>query len=409
MIAKPPGNARALSGLKSRLKALLGANGSLCEECVPVNLNRAFYCALIAMPVNLLNVLQLWFKATGGGVEAEWRQGVVTGNGVMFLLMGVFLIAALRLKRTGSVPGARALHLLLTLTLLASAVAITAVDQLVTANITPYLLACMVVGAMFLIRPGVSALLFAASYAAFYFAVDRGAEVDVVLSNRVNGMTAAAVGFALSLAMWRHFTVEVRQRRQIEAQRQELERVNRELQNMAFTDSLTGLPNRRYFDQAVARELAAIGRGGPPAGVIEFDLDFFKEVNDTCGHAAGDEVLRQIAALVSGTVRKSDMFARYGGEEFILLLPGTALSGAAAAAEKLRKQIEEHVFGADGREIRLTASFGVAELNSDSAISYRSVDRALYRAKQRGRNRVEVMAPGDPDAHGPAAEVPVIP
>jgi diguanylate cyclase (GGDEF)-like protein len=167
---------------------------------------------------------------------------------------------------------------------------------------------------------------------------------------------------------------------------------------MAFTDSLTGLPNRRYFDQAVARELAAIARGGPSAGVIEFDLDFFKEINDSRGHAAGDEVLRQIASLVSGTIRKADMFARYGGEEFILLLPGTSLPGATATAEKLRKQIEARAFKADEEEIRLTASFGVAELNTDPAIScYRSVDRALYRAKQQGRNRVEVMAPGGPE------------
>jgi diguanylate cyclase (GGDEF)-like protein len=90
------------------------------------------------------------------------------------------------------------------------------------------------------------------------------------------------------------------------------------------------------------------------------------------------------------------MFARYGGEEFILLLPETTTDGAWAAAEKLRAQIEAETFQADGSEIRLTASFGVAELNKDPAMTcYRTVDRALYRAKQNGRNCVEVMPPED--------------
>ena len=401
------GVARTCATLKTRLVAAWRENGGLSRECAPVNLNRIVYCALIAMPVNLINMLQVWLKTPAGAPDATWRLGVILGNGTLSVLMAVFLIAARRLKRTGRVLGANPLMLSLAAVLMAWSIAITAVDQLVTASITPYLLACTAVGAMFLIRPRTSGLLFAAGFAAFYFAIDRGASPDVLLSNRINGMTAAAVGFCLSMAMWWHFGVEVRQRRQIEAQSGELERVNRELQNMAFTDSLTGLPNRRDFDQAVARELAAIARGGQAAGMIEFDLDFFKEINDKNGHAAGDEVLRQIAFLVGGTVRKADMFARYGGEEFILLLPGTPLKGAYVTAEKLRKLIESRVFRADGSEVRLTASFGVTELKSGPAINcYRSVDRALYHAKQKGRNRVEVLAPDGPEGQSPEQEAP---
>jgi len=108
---------------------------------------------------------------------------------------------------------------------------------------------------------------------------------------------------------------------------------------------------------------------------------------------------------VSGTIRKSDMFARYGGEEFILLLPGTTLEGAGITAEKLRKHIEKQAFLADGHEIRLTASFGVAALDKSPAIScYRSVDRALYRAKKLGRNRVDIMEPDAPESLSPVAE-----
>jgi diguanylate cyclase (GGDEF)-like protein len=289
-------------------------------------------------------------------------------------------------------------------TFLVGGVVITTIDQLVTTNITPFVLVAMIVGTMFLMRPRLSATLFAAAYAAFFFTLGSGENSEVLLSNRTNALTAVAIGYALSWTMWRHFSIEIRQRRQIEAQSAELERVNRELQNMAFTDSLTGLPNRRYFDQAMGRELAAIERGGPPASVVEFDLDHFKEINDTCGHAAGDEILRQVAELVSGTVRKADMFARYGGEEFILLLPGTALDGAREAAEKLRMRIEEHVFLADGQKVNLTASFGVAELSMNPVVGYyRSVDHALYHAKQLGRNRVEASAPAVPQEMPPSA------
>jgi diguanylate cyclase (GGDEF)-like protein len=401
------GVVRAYSTLKSWLVAAWRENSGLARECAPVNLNRIVYCALIAVPVNLLNILQVWLKTPISTLDATWRLGVIWGNGTMSVLMAAFLIAARRLKRTGRAQSANALMLSLAAVLLSWSIAIAAVDQLVTPSITPYLLACTAVGAMFLIRPRTSGLLFAASFALFYFAIDRSASPDVLLSNRINGMTAAAVGFCLSMAMWRHFSVEMRQRRQIKAQSDELERVNRELQNMAFTDSLTGLPNRRYFDQAVARELAAIARGNQAAGLIEFDLDFFKEINDKYGHAAGDEVLRKIAVLASGAIRKADMLARYGGEEFILLLPGTPLKGAFVTAEKLRRLIESWVFVADGSEVRLTASFGVSELTTGPAINcYRSVDQALYRAKQKGRNCVEVLAPDDPGAQSPAQEAP---
>ncbi len=365
-------------------------NDRLQGESAAINLSRVVICALFAIPVNLLHILVFSLRSPDSAAEAAWRTGIILSHLVLMALMILFALMAWKTRRSQSSVGVKILQFALPVTFLAGGVVVTAIDQLVTTNITPYVLISLLVGAMFLIRPHSAALLFASSFVALYYALGFGTDPEVVLSNRTNGVTAMAIGFVLSVAMWRHFSVEIGQRRQIEAQSAELERVNRELQNMAFTDSLTGLPNRRYFDQAMARELAAIERGGPPASVIEFDLDHFKEINDTCGHAAGDEILRQVAGLVSGTVRKADMFARYGGEEFILLLPGTALGGAQEAAEKLRMRIEEHVFQVDGREVRLTASFGVAELSVNPVVSfYRSVDHALYHAKQLGRNRVE--------------------
>ena len=366
-------------------------NSSVFSESVRLNQNRTIYCALISIPINLVNILQVLLRTPLSETEVAWQQGVILGNGVMLLSMVIILLAALWLRRAGHQRPAFVLSILQVLTLFIVAGALTAVDQLITTNITPFVLACLVAGALFIFRPVTSAIIFTMGLTMFVIVIDRGGDPDVLLSNRINGLAAAGLGFGLSLASWRHLLVELRQRRQIEAQSAELERVNRELEAMAYTDSLTGLPNRRYFDQAMARELAAIERGGKPASVIEFDLDFFKNINDSLGHIAGDEILRQVAALACEATRKADLLARYGGEEFILLLPDTPLDGAATVAENLRQRIASHVFRVGDQQISLTGSFGVAEIRADTGENfYRAVDRALYRAKRKGRNRIYV-------------------
>lgn len=366
-------------------------NSSVFSESVRLNQNRTIYCALISIPINLVNILQVLLRTPLSETEVAWQQGVILGNGVMLLSMVIILLAALWLRRAGHQRPAFVLSILQVLTLFIVAGALTAVDQLITTNITPFVLACLVAGALFIFRPVTSAIIFTMGLTMFVIVIDRGGDPDVLLSNRINGLAAAGLGFGLSLASWRHLLVELRQRRQIEAQSAELERVNRELEAMAYTDSLTGLPNRRYFDQAMARELAAIERGGKPASVIEFDLDFFKNINDSLGHIAGDEILRQVAALACEATRKADLLARYGGEEFILLLPDTPLDGAATVAENLRRRIASHTFRVGDQQISLTGSFGVVEIRADTGENfYRAVDRALYRAKQKGRNRIYV-------------------
>ncbi len=387
--------------LPSRLRSMWAENSSVFPESLRLNLNRIIYCALVSIPINLVNILAVFLRTPLNETEALWRQGVILGNGGMLLSMIVFLIAGLRFRRTGRQRPAFVLSILLVLTLFVVACTLSAVDQLITTNITPFVLACLLAGALLMFRPLTSGLIFIAGLTMFVLLIDQGGDTGVLLSNRINGLTAAGLGFGLSLASWRHLIVELRQRRQIEAQSAELERVNRELKAMAFTDSLTGLPNRRYFDQAMERELASIERGGKTASIIEFDLDFFKNINDSLGHTAGDEILRQVAALAGETTRKADLLARYGGEEFILLLPETPLEGAVTAAENLRRRIASHTFRSGGQEIKLTGSFGVAEISVNTGVNfYRAVDRALYRAKQKGRNCVcvEVM----PDGEAPA-------
>jgi diguanylate cyclase (GGDEF)-like protein len=161
------------------------------------------------------------------------------------------------------------------------------------------------------------------------------------------------------------------------------------LRGMAYTDSLTNIYNRLHFAHFLDAEIDKVKRYGGKFSIIFFDLDHFKEVNDNYGHLAGDEVLEQVTLLVSKANRDADIFARYGGEEFIILAPETDLSGALIHAERLRNDIENFEFKTVGH---ITSSFGVAEFDAekdDVDDLLERADKALYMAKEFGRNRVE--------------------
>ena len=160
--------------------------------------------------------------------------------------------------------------------------------------------------------------------------------------------------------------------------------------NKAYTDSLTGLFNRRAFEEFGRRFLERTLSIGKPVSVLMVDVDNFKEVNDRFGHQVGDMVLSGIARAVKDALREADLVFRYGGEEFIVILPGTSLEGALKAAENLRRKVEQSSFEANGREIKLTVSVGVAEGRKGERVEelIERADRGLYEAKRRGKNRV---------------------
>lgn len=163
-----------------------------------------------------------------------------------------------------------------------------------------------------------------------------------------------------------------------------------ELREQALSDGLTGLLTRRAFREASARSVALAARHKNPLAAICFDLDHFKSINDTFGHAAGDEVLSTVAATCQHRMRKSDLFGRLGGEEFGVLLPETDRQGAMEVAEKLRRDIRELRFEFGGETVGITASFGVATLGgeiSDLETLLVRADASLYQAKSEGRNR----------------------
>lgn len=169
-----------------------------------------------------------------------------------------------------------------------------------------------------------------------------------------------------------------------------------ELEKLSATDRLTGAWNRVHFDKTIASELSRSVRYRQPLALIFFDIDHFKKVNDTYGHAIGDEVLRELVKVVRNSIRTSDMLFRWGGEEFVILAPSTSYRSAARLAETLRAKIERHEIETAGN---ITISLGVAEhVSSESEITwFCRVDKALYAAKNSGRNRVVVDPHGSSD------------
>ena len=171
--------------------------------------------------------------------------------------------------------------------------------------------------------------------------------------------------------------------------------VEEHLSNLAVHDGLTGIYNRRYFDETLAREWKRTMREKAPLSLIMLDIDYFKKYNDTYGHQAGDECLRQVATTISGALRRpADMAARYGGEEFVVVLPNLKLEDSAKFGETIRAKIEalkmEHK-QSDANPF-ITVSLGIASVVPSSISSYEELvgaaDKALYSAKNKGRNRV---------------------
>jgi diguanylate cyclase (GGDEF)-like protein len=173
-------------------------------------------------------------------------------------------------------------------------------------------------------------------------------------------------------------------------------RLHRIVERQALVDDLTGIANRRQCEDALTAEIARAERLGSTLTLVLADLDDFKAVNDVHGHAVGDDVLRKFAAALRSTVRDSDLAGRWGGEEFLLLLPGADATGGALLADRVRATFSERSFaGRDGETVTVTCSFGVAQHRpgDDQRELFASADRALYRAKRAGKNRVELEAP----------------
>ena len=165
-----------------------------------------------------------------------------------------------------------------------------------------------------------------------------------------------------------------------------------ELSNLIRTDTLTGIANFRYFQQALEQEIERTQRSGQPTSLIMLDIDFFKTVNDQWGHEAGNRALIHISRLLQQIVRKLDIPCRYGGEEFAIILPDTNLSASIPVAERIRQGIEKSPLDVDGQAVPMTVSLGITTYTNKQQTTVedlvKQADQYLYQAKETGRNQV---------------------
>ncbi len=178
--------------------------------------------------------------------------------------------------------------------------------------------------------------------------------------------------------------------------KRQLESANTQLAQLSRTDRLTGLFNRGYWEERLQQEFARCRRGGQAGSLLMFDIDHFKKVNDTYGHQAGDEVIRTCARILLDSIRTTDIAGRYGGEEFGIILPDTSASDSRILAERLRTRIQQSAVEFEGHTIPFTISLGLADFHADMPdhaewISHS--DRALYQAKEGGRNQSVIFRP----------------
>lgn len=218
-----------------------------------------------------------------------------------------------------------------------------------------------------------------------YCLIDKGARNGTIIQGqRVHGRIELVDGDFLQFGPRVGFRFSVTDARQ--------EKLLQRLYESSNRDALTGAYNRKHFDERLLSELAFAGRNQSITALLLFDIDHFKRVNDTYGHAAGDAVLRQVAGVTLSRLRSEDVFARIGGEEFAVLLRGVSVEGAARLAERLRTSISAVPTMFEGQTVPVTISIGCAatagasDARSDELI--RKADERLYQAKNGGRNRV---------------------
>lgn len=164
-----------------------------------------------------------------------------------------------------------------------------------------------------------------------------------------------------------------------------------EIYRLTIIDGLTQVHNKRYLYEALEREIIRARRHTRDLSILMFDIDHFKQINDVHGHLAGDFVLKELAKLIQGRIRRDELIARYGGEEFVVMLPETGLDGAAPLAETLRSRVAEHRFVFQTEQIKVTISLGCAamiEADRSATELLKRADERLYEAKRTGRNRV---------------------
>ncbi|HLO04812.1 MAG TPA: GGDEF domain-containing protein [Symbiobacteriaceae bacterium] len=367
-----------------------------------LNRHRLTWVMGIIMIVHIAHIAAFWpYRAVALTPTERWRNEILLAHAALLIFLIVLLPVKLLLERNEQrnrlllnlIPEFSALVYLI------GGAALAIVDQQVTSSITPLVTIGVGIPLVFVLRPVVALTEYLLMLALFFVGVSwEQSNPSLLLTIRVNALAVTGLGFGLALLQWRNKINSLRQEHRIHEQQRELEAKNRELTILATRDSLTGLVNRAQFDREVETTIDAMVRTKGKACLVMADVDYFKMINDTYGHPVGDGILQEIAGILTGLLRSTDVLGRMGGEEFAILLPETTLQAGVEVAERLRAAVSEHLIAIGGKSIQITVSFGVAELmagmKDGPAQSYRAADLALYQAKNDGRNCVRSLDPG---------------
>lgn len=386
-----------MGGLKTRydrvgqaVRSWTSTQPEVAGEAVVTDMVRILWTAPVMGVACLLAALGFLFKEPSViPTEALWRMWVMGINFALAFLDFLFMLGAwlIRNKRASLQIQTVFLHGVI-IYALGAGLLLSIIDQLVIPSITPMIISVALVGTFYYLPPRNSFIIFAGFFLCFRFSFQYFTNTpdNILASILTNGLVVCLLGLALSLVNWGHFS-------RLKLQQKTIAEQQRLLEQMAYQDSLTGLPNRRWLDQLITEEAALVRREQGQACLIILDIDDFKRINDTYGHPVGDALLHDFARLLQNNIRQGSILGRMGGEEFIILVRGIAAEQGRILAERLRSQIAEHVFRVNGNEIAVTASFGVAMLPGLGSLEdcYSQADQALYQAKHSGKNRVTVV------------------
>ena len=218
--------------------------------------------------------------------------------------------------------------------------------------------------------------------------------------DKIEGLELGADDYITKPFQYPELLARIRAGKRIVDLQKELMETNKRLELLSITDGLTKLHNHRYFQDELARAFEESQRYQRPLSLAMIDIDFFKKINDTYGHAVGDDVLKRAAQLYRTSVRSTDLVARYGGEEFAVMMPETALQDGITFAEKIRQLLESSPLETQAGPVTATVSIGVASVPHSRIHSAKELivaaDKALYRAKKAGRNQVQAEKRRDP-------------
>jgi len=372
------------------------------QDDARANLARVVAVIPVILALHLVHLLVMTSDVAPSSTPAEsrWHQLIALAHGTVALCslgVGGF---ALWLRRRPVGPSTENLTrsvgpLFVGIYLLFAAV-VAGIDQLVTPNITPYLVAVFATGTFLPIPVIPLTLLHLVSLVVFALAVNAFAPAGpAVLSNLLNGLTVALAGWAIARALRTARAKNSAQAMTIQEQKSVLATMNEELQRLAHLDALTSLPNRRSLLERSEQMRAHAARHKEPLALLMIDVDHFKQVNDQLGHGRGDEVLIGIVGACMSELRAEDLLGRIGGEEFAAILPQCTAEGARLVAERMRHKVESlalpHPNGA-----HVTVCVGVSQVVPDAEraidIALEAADSSLYEAKRAGRNRVGPIA-----------------